>query len=51
MTSLPLLLALALYVLLLSGRYTLGWQGKKAAFAAVTGFLLVLASYVVHTSA
>lgn len=51
MTSLPLLLALALYVLLLSGRYTLGWQGKKAALAAVTGFLLVLASYVVHTSA
>nr|BAM17289.1 cytochrome c-type biogenesis protein [uncultured bacterium] len=51
MTSLPLLLALALYVLLLGGRYTLGWQGKKAAFAAVTGFLLVLASYVVHTSA
>ncbi|ETX02771.1 MAG: hypothetical protein ETSY1_02370 [Candidatus Entotheonella factor] len=51
MTSLPLLLALALYVLLLGGRYTLGWQGKKAAFAAVTGFLLVLVSYVVHTSA
>jgi ABC-type uncharacterized transport system permease subunit len=51
LTSLPLLLALALYVLLLGGRYTLGWQGKKAAFAAVTGFLLVLASYVVHTSA
>jgi ABC-type uncharacterized transport system permease subunit len=51
MTSLPLLLALALYALLLSGRYTLGWQGKKAAFAAVTGFLLVVVSYVVHTSA
>jgi ABC-type uncharacterized transport system permease subunit len=51
MTSLPLLLAWALYVLLLGGRYTLGWQGKKAAFAAVTGFLLVLVSYVVHTSA
>jgi ABC-type uncharacterized transport system permease subunit len=50
MTSLPLLLAWVLYVLLLSGRYTLGWRGKKAAFAAVTGFLLVLASYVVHTS-
>lgn len=50
MTSLPLLLAWALYVLLLSGRYTLGWQGKKAACAAVTGFLLVLVSYVVHTS-
>ena len=50
MTSLPILLALVLYALLLGGRYTLGWQGKKAAFAAVTGFLLVLASYVVHTS-
>jgi ABC-type uncharacterized transport system permease subunit len=50
MTSLPLLLAWALYVLLLGGRYALGWQGKKAAFAAVTGFLLVLVSYVVHTS-
>jgi ABC-type uncharacterized transport system permease subunit len=49
-TSLPILLAWALYVLLLCGRYRLGWQGKKAAFAAVTGFLLVLASYVVHTS-
>jgi ABC-type transport system involved in cytochrome c biogenesis permease subunit len=49
-TSLPILLAWALYVLLLGGRYRLGWQGKKAAFAAVTGFLLVLASYVVHTS-
>ena len=50
MTSLPILLAWVLYALLLGGRYTLGWQGKKAAFAAVTGFLLVLASYVVHTS-
>jgi ABC-type uncharacterized transport system permease subunit len=50
MTSLPLLLAWGLYVVLLGGRYTLGWQGKKAAFAAVTGFLLVLVSYVVHTS-
>ena len=34
---------------LLGGRYTLGWQGKKAAGAAVVGFLVVLASYFVHT--
>ena len=49
-TSMPFLLALAVYALLLSGRYTLGWRGKKAARAAVTGFLLVLVSYFVHTS-
>jgi cytochrome c-type biogenesis protein CcsB len=47
--SLPLLLAWALYAVLLGGRYTWGWQGKKAAFAAVGGFLIVLASYFVHT--
>lgn len=48
LTSLPLLLAWTMYAVLLSGRYTLGWQGKKAAFAAVAGFLIVLASYFVH---
>jgi cytochrome c-type biogenesis protein CcsB len=47
--SLPLLLAWTIYALLLGGRYTLGWQGKKAAFAAITGFLVVLASYFMHT--
>lgn len=50
LTSLPILLAWVLYAVLLGGRYTLGWQGRKAAFVAVTGFLLVLASYFVHTS-
>ncbi|MGQ4807912.1 Cytochrome c biogenesis protein CcsA [Candidatus Entotheonellaceae bacterium PAL068K] len=48
--SIPLLLAWALYAVLLGGHYTLGWQGKKAASAAVVGFLVVLASYFVHTS-
>lgn len=48
LTSLPLLLAWTMYAVLLSGRYTLGWQGRKAAFAAVAGFLIVLASYFVH---
>jgi cytochrome c-type biogenesis protein CcsB len=47
--SLPLLLAWMIYALLLGGRYTLGWQGKKAAFAAIAGFVVVLASYFVHT--
>jgi cytochrome c-type biogenesis protein CcsB len=47
--SLPLLLTWAMYAVLIGGRYTLGWQGKKAAFAVVTGFLVVLASYFVHT--
>jgi ABC-type transport system involved in cytochrome c biogenesis permease subunit len=47
--SLPLLLAWTIYALLLGGRYTLGWQGKKAAFAAIVGFVVVLASYFVHT--
>ena len=47
--SLPLLLAWTIYALLLGGRYTLGWQGKKAAFAAIAGFVVVLASYFVHT--
>jgi ABC-type uncharacterized transport system permease subunit len=37
-----------MYAVLLSGRYTLGWQGQRAAFAAVVGFLIVLASYFVH---
>ena len=50
MTSVPLVLALVLYVLLWTGRYTLGWRGRMAAAAAVTGFLLVLASYFVHTA-
>ncbi len=49
-TSVPILLAWVLYVLLLGGRYRLGWQGKKAAYAAVSGFLLVLIAYFVHTS-
>ncbi len=49
-TSVPILLAWVLYVLLLGGRYRLGWQGKKAASAAVSGFLLVLIAYFVHTS-
>ncbi len=49
-TSVPILLAWALYAVLLGGRYTLGWQGRKAAYAAVTGFLFVLASHIVHTS-
>ena len=47
--SLPLLAAWTLYAVLLGGRYTLGWQGKKAAFAVIVGFLVVLASYFVHT--
>lgn len=50
LTSLPLLLAWTMYAVLLGGRYTLGWQGKKAAFAAVVGFLIVLASYFVHVA-
>jgi cytochrome c-type biogenesis protein CcsB len=49
LTSVPLLFAWAIYALLLGGRYTLGWQGKKAASAAVAGFLVVLALYFVHT--
>ena len=48
LTSLPLLLAWLLYALLLGGRHSLGWQGKKAASAAVGGFLVVLVSYFVH---
>ncbi len=47
--SIPLLLAWALYAVLLGGHYTLGWQGNKAAWAAVVGFFVVLASYFVHT--
>lgn len=50
LTSLPLLLAWFMYAVLLGGRWALGWQGKKAAFAALMGFVVVLASYFVHTS-
>jgi ABC-type uncharacterized transport system permease subunit len=49
LTSLPLLLAWFIYALLLGGRRMLGWQGIKAARAAVGGFVVVLASYFVHT--
>jgi ABC-type uncharacterized transport system permease subunit len=49
LTSLPLLLAWFIYALLLGGRQTLGWQGTKAARATVGGFVVVLASYFVHT--
>ncbi len=49
LTSIPLLVGWVLYALLVGSRYVLGWQGRKAACAAVTGFLLVLASYFVHT--
>lgn len=48
LTSLPLLLAWGMYAVLISGRWALGWQGKKAAWAAVLGFVVVLASYFVH---
>ena len=48
LTSLPLLLAWLMYALLLAGRFALGWRGKKAAFAAVGGFVVVLVSYFVH---
>jgi ABC-type transport system involved in cytochrome c biogenesis permease subunit len=48
LTSLPILLAWLMYALLLGAR-RLGWQGKKAAFAAVGGFIVVLASSFVHT--
>ena len=49
LTSLPLLLAWLMYALLLGGRRALGWQGTKAARAAVGGFVVVLVSYFVHT--
>lgn len=49
LTSLPLLLAWLIYALLLGGRRALGWQGTKAARATVGGFIVVLASYFVHT--
>lgn len=49
LTSLPLLLGWFIYALLLGGRQTLGWQGIKAARATVVGFIVVLASYLVHT--
>jgi ABC-type transport system involved in cytochrome c biogenesis permease subunit len=48
-TSVPLLLAWLIYALLLGGRRMLGWQGTKAARATVGGFVVVLASYFVHT--
>ena len=48
LTSLPLLLAWMMYALLLAGRFAMGWRGKKAAFAAVGGFVVVLVSYFVH---
>src|SRR6266851_5530859 len=48
-SSLPLLLAWFIYALLLGGRRSLGWQGSKAARATVGGFIVVLASYFVHT--
>lgn len=49
LTSLPLLLSWLLYAVLFGGRQLLGWQGKKAACAAVGGFMVVLVSYFVHT--
>jgi ABC-type uncharacterized transport system permease subunit len=49
LTSLPLLLAWLMYAVLIGGRWALGWQGKKAALAAMVGFIVVLASYFVHT--
>jgi cytochrome c-type biogenesis protein CcsB len=49
LTSLPLLLTWLMYGFLLGGRRTFGWQGKKAAVAAVGGFVVVMASYFVHT--
>jgi ABC-type uncharacterized transport system permease subunit len=49
LTSLPLLLAWLIYALLLGGRRALGWQGAKAARATVGGFVVILASYFVHT--
>ena len=48
LTSLPLLLAWVMYALLLAGRFGMGWRGKKAAFAAIGGFIVVLVSYFVH---
>ena len=45
----PSALAWFMYALLLGGRRTLGWQGIKAARATVGGFIVVLASYFVHT--
>lgn len=49
LTSVPLLLAWVLYTILLVGRRSCGWQGRKAAYATAGGFIVVLASYVVHT--
>ena len=48
LTSLPLLLAWLMYALLLTARFAMGWRGKKAASAAVGGFVVVLVSYFVH---
>lgn len=49
LTSLPLLLAWLIYAALLAGRRVLGWQGIKAARATIGGFVIILASYFVHT--
>ena len=49
LTSLPLLVAWLMYAILLGGRRALGWQGTKAARAAIGGFVIILASYFVHT--
>jgi cytochrome c-type biogenesis protein CcsB len=49
LTSLPILLTWLMYGFLLGGRRTFGWQGKKAAVAAVGGFGVVVTSYFVHT--
>ncbi|MGE3541350.1 MAG: inner membrane protein YpjD [Candidatus Tectimicrobiota bacterium] len=49
LTSLPLLIAWLMYAVLLGGRQALGWQGAKAARAAIGGFVIILASYFVHT--
>lgn len=49
LTSLPILLTWLMYGFLLGGRRAFGWQGKKAAVAAVGGFGVVVASYFVHT--
>lgn len=49
LTSLPLLVAWLMYAVLLGGRRVLGWRGGKAARATIGGFVLILASYFVHT--
>lgn len=49
LTSLPLLVAWCMYAALLGGRRALGWQGIQAARATIGGFVVILASYFVHT--